>query len=132
MRKQKSVVTLALTLCLAWPALARVEEYGPRRYTQVGHGGHYEHHAIDRSRGSGWAGAIAGGILGAVAGLALSHSAPPVVLAPPVVGTVVPVLPGGCVLTPSYYGPPLYNCANVYYQPFYEGGAYMYEVVPVP
>ena len=122
MRTPKIFIALALTLCLGWPALARIEGYGRGRY---GHGWH--------DRGPGWAGAIAGGILGAAAGFALSRSAPPpVVYAPPVVGTVVPALPPGCYAAPAYNGAPVYNCGNVYYQPFYENGYYQYEVVPVP
>ncbi len=122
MRNTKILTAIALTLCLGWPALARVEDYGHRRYE---HGWH--------DRGPGWAGAIAGGILGAAAGFALSRGGPPpVVYAPPAIGTIMPGLPPGCVAVPAYNGAPLYNCGNVYYQPVYEGGNYMYEVVPVP
>lgn len=120
MRKPNVLTAFVLTLCLGLPALARIEGYGPRRYAHYGHGG------------PGWAGVIAGGLLGAAAGYALSRSAPPVVVAPPVIGTVVPALPPGCVTVPAYNGVPVYNCGNIYYQPFYEGGAYQYEVVPAP
>jgi len=132
--KISGVLVVALAAGLAYPALGRVEDYGPRRYTRVG--GRDEHHGgvvIDRRRGPGWAGAIAGGILGAAAGLALgATAAPPVVIAAPAVGTVVPVLPGDCVTEPAYNGGVLYDCGNIYYQPFYEGTSLMFEVVPTP
>ncbi|HTX38686.1 MAG TPA: hypothetical protein VME43_26855 [Bryobacteraceae bacterium] len=131
------MVAVALAAGLACPVWARVEAYGPQRYTRVGgheayHGGHAV--VIDRRRGPGWAGVIAGGILGAAAGLALgSQLAPaPVVVAPPVMGTVVPVLPGACATVPAYNGGVLYDCGNIYYQPFYEGTSLMFEVVPAP
>lgn len=137
MRTGVLFIACVLVAGLATPAAARVEDYGARRYTRVGNhpanrGGHEV--VIDRRRGPGWAGAIAGGILGAAAGLALGSAlAPaPVVIAPPAMGTVVPVLPGDCVAMPAYNGGVLYNCGNVYYQPFYEGTSLMYEVVPVP
>lgn len=131
MKKSTALIAIVLMACLEFPASARVEDYGPRVETRVGRG-RYFGPAVDRRRGPGWAGVIAGGILGAAAGLALSHAAPPVVVAPPVVGTVVPALPGDCYTVPAYNGVPIYNCGNVYYQPFWQGGAYMYEVVPVP
>jgi len=131
------LVATTLVAGLALPVFADVGKYGPRRYTRVG--GHEEHRGghevvIDRRRGPGWAGVLAGGIIGAAAGLALgSQVAPaPVVIAPPPVGTIVPVLPGDCVTVPAYNGGALYNCGNIYYQPFYEGTSLMYEVVPVP
>jgi len=138
MKRATACVEILLMAALACPALARVPDYGPQRYTRVGnhefHGDREHHVVIDRRRGPGWAGVIAGGILGAAAGLALGGAiAPaPVVVAPPVVGTVVPVLPGACVTVPAYNGGVVYNCGNIYYQPIYEGTSLMYEVVPVP
>ena len=138
MRKSTALIAAVLMACLEFPAWARVEDYGNHYHTHVGRGG-YHGPEVDRRGGPGWAGVIAGGILGAAAGLALSHAAPPVVVEPPpvyvpppVVGTVVPDLPPGCYSVPAYNGVPVYNCGNVYYQPFWDGGAYMYEVVPVP
>jgi hypothetical protein len=137
MRSSAVFLAAALTAGMAAPVFANVGNYGPRRYTRVG--GHDEHRGghevvIDRRRGPGWAGAIAGGILGAAAGLALGATAAPapVLVGPPVAGTVVPVLPGDCVTVPTYNGGYLYNCGNIYYQPFYEGTSLMFEVVPAP
>jgi hypothetical protein len=132
---------------LAPPAFGRVEDYGPRRYTQVGR--QEEHHGargergrergyergpvIDRRRGPGWGGAAAAGILGFAAGLALGgESAPPVVVGPPPIGTVVPAIPAGCVSMPAYRGGVVFDCGGIYYQPFYDGMSLMYEVVPAP
>lgn len=119
---------------LASPCFARVPDYGPRRFTQVGHYQGHEHF-VDRRGGPGWGGVAAAGIIGAIAGLALgSHVAapPPVVYTPPVVGTIVPALPGGCVTVPTYNGGVLLNCGNIYYQPYYEGTELYYQVVPGP
>lgn len=135
----KAFIGTMMAVCLALPAMARVEDYGPRRFTQVGrgHGGHGV--VIDRRGGPGWAGVLAGGLIGAAAGLALGgalqpgYVAPaPVYVGPPAIGTVVPALPPGCVDVPNYYNGAVYNCGNIYYQPFYEGPSLMYEVVPAP
>ena len=121
------------------PLSARVEGYGARRYTQVGprngnwERGHRHDEVIDRRRGPGWGSVIAGGILGAVAGLALGNGyAPPVVAGPPPVGTIVGALPPGCGSVPTYNGSVLYNCGGIYYQPIYQGAALMFEVIPGP
>ena len=114
---------------------ARVEDYGPRRVTQVGRGERRGGHevVIDRRRGPGWGGIAAAGILGAVAGLVLGNAvAPPVVVGPPPIGSAVGYLPGGCVTVPTYAGSVLYNCGGIYYQPFYQGASLMYQVVPAP
>lgn len=141
----KALIGTAMAVCLALPAMARVEGYGPRRYAQVGgHGWHGRpdghNFVVDHRGGPGWAGVLAGGIVGAAAGLALAGAAgpPPVyvapapVYAPPAIGTVLPALPEDCVEVPNYSGGALYNCGNIYYQPFYEGTSLMYEVVPAP
>jgi len=120
------------------PAYARVEAYGARRYTQVGHyRGDYRGPVVDR-HGSGWGGAIASGLLGVAAaavGSALAPSPvivpPPVVVAPPM-GEMVPALPAGCITTPAYNGSVVYNCGGIFYQPVYEGYSLMYQVVPAP
>jgi len=136
--KTSLILAVALVGGMACPAVARVEGYGPRRYTQVGHQAFHNNYGhgvvIDRRQGPGWGGVLAGGILGAAAGLALGSAiaGPPVVVGPPVVGAVVPALPGGCVTVPSYNGSVLYDCGNIYYQPFYEGTSLMFEVVPTP
>lgn len=134
---KKKLVPIVISAMLAVPLLARVEGYGPRRFTQVGRA-HGPHGAvvINRRVGPGWGGALAAGVLGAAAGLAIGNAIapapPPVVVAAPVVGTVVPVLPGDCVTVPSYNGVMIYNCGNIYYQPIYEGTSLMYQVVPAP
>lgn len=144
--KRKNLAAMLIATVLATPAFARVERYGPQRYTQVGrHERRADEHrrgeeereergvVIDRRRGPGWGGIAAAGLLGAAAGFALGNAvAPPVVIAPPVVGTVVPALPGECVTVPTYNGGVLYNCGNIYYQPFYQGTSLMFEVVPAP
>ncbi|HTW67401.1 MAG TPA: hypothetical protein VME17_22430 [Bryobacteraceae bacterium] len=117
---------------LALPCFARVPDYGPRRYAQVGRG-HFAGHVVDRRGGPGWGGVAAAGIIGAIAGLALgSHVAPVPVYEPPVVGTVVPALPGGCLSVPTYGGGMVFNCGGIYYQPYYEGTELFYQVVPAP
>lgn len=140
MKKAAFAILLNITLLAALaptPLNARVEGYGPRRYTRVGprdrhwDRDHERDEIIDRRRGPDWGGAIAGSIIGAIAGLALGNRvAPPVVTGPPPVGSVVPALPPGCAAVPTYNGSVLYNCQGIYYQPVYEGTALMFEVVP--
>ncbi|HTS75130.1 MAG TPA: hypothetical protein VMG40_02945 [Bryobacteraceae bacterium] len=130
------LIAATMTLPLASPVFARIEGYGPRRFTQVGHyHGHPGGVVIDRRVGPGWGGALAAGLLGAAAGYAIGAATappPPVVVAPPAVGTVVPALPGYCTTVPTASGVVLYDCGNIYYQPIYEGTALMYQVVPGP
>ncbi len=135
------IFTAAATLAaLAPPLSARVESYGPRRYTQVGHAAP-PHEAgrrnvvVDRNHGPGWGGAAAAGLFGLAAGLALGATAAPppaYYYAPPAMGTVVPALPAGCATVPTYNGAVEYNCGGIFYQPFYEGMSLMYQVVPAP
>jgi hypothetical protein len=124
------ISALLLSIALLVPlAFARVEDYGPRRYTQVGrHERGGPEVVIDRRHGPGWGGVIASGLIGAAAGYALGAAAAP---PPVVVGTVVPYLPAGCVTVPSYGGY-VYNCGGFYYQPFYQGTSLMYQIVPTP
>jgi len=129
------LIAIVLSAALALPLLARVEGYGPRRFTQVGHArGPHGAVVINRRVGPGWGGALAAGILGAAAGFAIGNAVapPPVVVAAPMVGTMVPVLPGACVTVPSYNGSVVYNCGGIYYQPVYQGASLMYEVIPAP
>jgi hypothetical protein len=121
------------------PAWARIEDYGHRRYTQVGHfrgnehGHEHEHEVIiNRHYGPGWGGVVAGGLIGAAAGLALGSAIAGVPAAPPPMYTVVPALPGACATVPTYNGGVVYNCGGVYYAPYYEGYSLMYQVVPAP
>lgn len=137
--KTSIILIGALMGLMVSPGFARVEDYGARRFTQVGHRPEFHNNwghsvVIDRRHGPGWGGVLAGSILGAAAGLALGSAigGPPVVVAAPVMGSVVPVLPGSCVTVPSYNGSVLYDCGNIYYQPFYEGTSLMFEVVPAP
>jgi hypothetical protein len=138
MKKSAILIAIALTSSLLSPAFARVEGYGARRFTRVGHYDGHEHRGavIDRDRGPGWGGVIAGGLLGAAAGLALGGAiaGPPVapVYAPPPIGTVVPTLPYACPTVPTYSGGVLYDCGGIYYQPMYEGYSLTYQVVPAP
>ena len=135
----KRLVVLASTVMFAgliMAAFAHVEDYGPRRYTRVGHQDRHGHggYVVDRDRGTNWGSVIAGGVLGALAG-AIATPAAPVYPAPviaPAVGTIVPYLPGACGTVPTYNGSVLYNCGGVFYQPFYEGTDLMYQVVPGP
>ncbi len=84
---------------------------------------------------SGWdvaGAAVAGAVVGAAVGAAVAKPAPPpVYIAPPVYGTVVYSLPGAC--TATMYGSVTYsNCNNVFYQPIYQGGTLVYQVVQPP
>ncbi|HUB35175.1 MAG TPA: hypothetical protein VMA31_19200 [Bryobacteraceae bacterium] len=135
-----ALLTAAATLtALAPPVSARVESYGPRRYTQVGRAapprGAGRPVVIDRHHGPGWGGVAAAGLFGLAAGLALGGTTPappPAYYAPPAVGTVVPMLPAGCATIPTYNGAVVYNCGGIYYQPFYQGMSLMYQIVPAP
>jgi hypothetical protein len=128
----KTLALLIATAMLALsPAWARVENYGHRGYTQVGHFRGPGHEVvINRHYGPGWGGVVAGGLIGAAAGLALGSAIAPA--APPPAYTVVPALPGACVTVPNYNGGVAYNCGGVYYAPYYEGYSLMYQVVPAP
>jgi hypothetical protein len=128
----KSLALLIGTAMLAGvlsPAWARVEGYGHRQYTQVGHYRGPGHEVVvNRHSGPGWGGVVAGGLIGAAAGLALGSA----VAGAPAPYTVVPALPGACVPVPNYNGGVAYNCGGVYYAPYYEGYSLMYQVVPAP
>jgi hypothetical protein len=125
-------ISAAMMFFLLSPAWGRIENYGNRRVTQVGHVrgpvGRGHPVVIDRGRGPGWGGVVAGGLIGAAAGLAIGSA----IAGPPAVYTVVPSLPGACVTVPSYNGGVAYNCGGVYYAPYYEGYSLMYQVVPAP
>jgi hypothetical protein len=43
----------------------------------------------------------------------------------------VPALPGGCATIASG-GAMIYQCNNVYYRPYYQGTALVYQVVTYP
>ncbi len=138
--KTLAILTAAATMAaLAPPLSARVESYGPHRYTQVGHAAPPREAGravvVDRSHGPGWGGAAAAGLFGLATGLALGATAAPppaYYYAPPPPGTVVPMLPAGCATVPTYNGGVEYNCGGIFYQPFYEGTSLMYQVVPAP
>ncbi|HLI83755.1 MAG TPA: hypothetical protein VKV17_07530 [Bryobacteraceae bacterium] len=111
-------LTLFVCIMLAGvipPVWGRVEAYNNRTFTQVGRGrgagacggpafrggprGRRRPVIIDRGRGPGWGGVVAGGLIGAAAGLALGSAIagpPAVAYAPPPMYTVVPALPGAC------------------------------------
>lgn len=75
----------------------------------------------------------AGAAVGAVTTAAVATAArpAPVVVAAPVVGTVVTGLPGACG-TVMAGGVAIYNCNNVYYRPYYQGTTLVYQVVTYP
>lgn len=131
------LIGTAMLAGLLSPAFARVEAYGARRPTAVGNHfvGRRPPVVINRNSGPGWGGVVAGGLIGAAAGLALGSAIagpPAVAYAPPPVYTVVPALPGACATIPAPNGSVVYNCGGVYYQPYYEGYSLMYQVVPAP
>jgi hypothetical protein len=81
-----------------------------------------------------WGSFAAGAAVGAVttAAVASAHqSSTTVVVAAPTVGTLVPTLPAGCT-TFNTGGTLVYQCSNVYYQPFYQGTQLVYRVVTHP
>lgn len=103
MKKIRRVALINTALLLSWacPMFARVEPYGDRHNTRVGHGDfHHDDHdhrgyVIDRRGGGGW-GALAAGLIGAAAGYAIGNAtAPRAVVAAPAVGEVVAGLPPG-------------------------------------
>jgi hypothetical protein len=49
------------------------------------------------------------------------------IVAPPV-GAVVTYLPDGCT-TSQINNIPIYNCSGIYYQPFFQNGSTVYQVV---
>jgi hypothetical protein len=126
-------IGMALVMSLGSPAaFGRVERVDGRRVILLRDHRHALRPGVvvvDRRGGPGW-GAVAAA---AAAGVALGTLAarPRTVIETPVVGTVVPTIPANCVVTPAPGGV-LYNCNNVYYQPIYQGGTIMYQVVPFP
>jgi hypothetical protein len=91
-------------------------------------GGYY--HDNDWNWGSFAAGAAVGVATTAVVAAATRPSTT-VVVAAPAIGTMVPVLPGGCAAI-NTGGTVMYNCSNVYYRPYYQGTALVYQVVTYP
>jgi hypothetical protein len=94
------------------------------------YGGAY-YHDNDWNWGSFAAGAAAGAVTGAVVSAATHPSTTTVVAAPVAVGTVVTALPGGCATVAGAAGA-IYSCGNVYYRPYYQGTALVYQVVTYP
>jgi hypothetical protein len=91
-------------------------------------GGYY--HDNDWNWGSFAAGAAVAATTTAVVAAATRPSTT-VVVAPPAVGTMVTALPGGCTAIDTGGGA-MYNCSNVYYRPYYQGTALVYQVVTYP
>ena len=83
--------------------------------------------------GWNWGAFAAGAATTAVVSAAARSAAQPaaVVVAAPVVGTVVPALPATCA-TVGAGTTLLYNCSNIYYQPFYQGTTLVFRVVTHP
>jgi hypothetical protein len=77
-----------------------------------------------------WGSFAAGAATTAVVSNAARTAAAPVAYVPPAVGTVVTTLPGGCATIAG--GVSMYNCGNVYYRPYYQGTALVYQVVRYP
>ncbi len=78
---------------------------------------------------AGTAVGVAGTAIGAAAAHGPSTTTVVATAPPPAVGTIVGTLPGGCTSVASGGGT-LYNCNNVYYKPYYQGTALVYQVVP--
>jgi hypothetical protein len=91
-------------------------------------GGYY--HDNDWNWGAFAAGAAVGVATTAVVAAATRPSTT-VVVAAPAVGTIVPGLPSGCAVINAANGM-YYNCANVYYHPYYQGTTLVYQVVTYP
>jgi len=89
------------------------------------------------ARRHNWGAFAAGAAVGVATTAAVAAATRPstttVVTAPAAVpvGSIVPVLPGGCssVNTGSAV---IYHCSNVYYRPFYQGSSLVYQVVTYP
>jgi hypothetical protein len=92
-------------------------------------GGYY--HDNSWNWGSFAAGAAVGVATTAVVAAATRPATTTVVVAAPAVGTIVPGLPGGCAVI-NAAGGMFYNCANVYYHPYYQGTTLVYQVVTYP
>lgn len=93
------------------------------------HGGCCVYEDHDWNWGSFAAGAAVGVATTAVVAAATRPST--TVVAAPAVGAVVTALPGSCS-TVSAGGAVIYNCSNIYYRPYYQGSALVYQVVTYP
>lgn len=102
------------------------------------HGGYRGGYVVyDDDPGWNWGAFAAGaavGVAGTAIGAAATHDEPSTTTVvttapPPAAGTIVGTLPGGCTSVASGGGT-LYNCNNVYYKPYYQGTALVYQVVP--
>jgi hypothetical protein len=88
----------------------------------------------DNNWGSFAAGAAVGAVAGAVTTAAVASAGQPsttAVVTAPALGTTVTALPGTCSQVAAG-GAVIYNCANTYYQPFYQGSTLVYQVVRYP
>jgi hypothetical protein len=92
-------------------------------------GGYY--HDNSWNWGSFAAGAAVGVATTAVVAAATRPPTQTVVVAAPVVGTMVTALPGGCA-TVNTGGGVLYQCSNIYYRPYYQGTTLVYQVATYP
>jgi hypothetical protein len=101
------------------------------------HGGYYGggccYYHDDPNWGAFAAGAAVGVATTAAVAAATRPSTTTVVTTAPAlaIGTTVGVLPGGCtaISAPNVV---TYNCNNVYYRPYYQGTALVYQVVQYP
>lgn len=82
-----------------------------------------------------WGSFAAGAAVGVATTAAVAAATRPatstVVVQAPAVGTMITTLPGGCSAVSSG-GTTIYNCSNVYYQPYYQGTQLVYQVVTHP
>ena len=97
------------------------------------HGGYYGG-VVVQDNSWNWGSFAAGAAAGAVTTAAVSAATRPAtttVVATPGVGTVVTTLPAQCAVVAGAAGT-IYNCANVYYRPYYQGTSLVYQVVTYP
>jgi hypothetical protein len=92
------------------------------------HGGCYN--CVYHDNGWNWGSFAAGAATTAVVAGAARTAAPVAVVAPPV-GTVVGVLPTGCVAVAGAAAA-IYSCGSAYYRPYYQGTTLVYQVVTNP
>jgi hypothetical protein len=136
MQNRGLTIGMSFVMGLGSPAaFGRVERVMERPVTVIGRGRHVGRPGVvvvDRRYGPGWgavAAATAAGVALGAAATAAAEASRQRIVETPVVGTVVPALPVGCV-TVVVPGGVVYNCNSVYYQPVYVGGTIMYQVVP--
>jgi hypothetical protein len=100
--------------------------------TNVHGGGCYNCYYHDNSwNGGSFAAGVAVGAVTTAVVAAATRPSTTVVVSAPAVGTVLTTLPGGCGTVSTSSGV-IYGCNNVYYRPYYQGAALVYQVVTYP